>query len=234
MSDNKTLTAILAIISIFLLGAVAFGLTQIDGINNKSLVNNSLSQVTDSNKSISVKSNNTQSSVESISTNPQSVTASRDVEVPKKEVSAIKEAVKSEAKLSNILDTANSNSDISIFVSAVKAAGLEEALRGEGQLTIFAPNNEAFTKYLPTEKLTELQKPENKEELSGILKGHFVGVKLLSSDLKDGQYIPTQQGGQLLVKVNEDQYYVDDIFITKPNMEATNGIIHTINRIIPE
>jgi uncharacterized surface protein with fasciclin (FAS1) repeats len=234
MSENKTLTAILAIISIFLLGAVAFGLTQIDGINNKNYNTNSSSQTANNNELNTSKIGGDQKVTESISTSLQSIAASKITEEPKKEVSATKEVTKPEIKLANIIDTINSNPEINIFLSAVKAAGLEDTLKGDGPFTVFAPNNEAFTKYLPAETLADLQKPENKDKLAGILKGHVIATKLLSSDLHDGQYLATQQGGQLLVKVAGNQYYIDDIFVTKPNIEATNGVIHIINRIIPE
>lgn len=233
MSENKTLTAILAIISIFLLGAVAFGLTQIDGINNKNSINNSTSQ-TNKSESISTKSVGNQKVVESATVILQSAETSKTTELPKKEVSAAKEDAEPKNKIGNILETANANPDISIFVSAVKAAGLEETLRSESPFTVFAPNNESFTKYLSTETLADLQKPENKEKLAGLLKGHITTPKFFSSDLQNGQYLSTQYGGQLLVRVVGDQYYIDDTFITKPNIEATNGVIHIINRIIPE
>jgi uncharacterized surface protein with fasciclin (FAS1) repeats len=237
MSENKTLTAILAIISIFLLGAIAFGLTQIDGVNNKNSNSNATGQITNNNDPIITKSANDQNIAESNPQASQSITASKPAEEPKKELSATKETAKSEIKsgnIGNISEAANSNPEISIFLSAVKAAGLEDTLRGNGPLTVFAPNNEAFTKYLPVETLAELQKPESKDKLVSILKGHVITPKFLSSDLQNGQYLPTQQGGQLLVKVSGNQYYVDDIYVTKANIEATNGVIHVIDRIIPE
>jgi uncharacterized surface protein with fasciclin (FAS1) repeats len=229
MTENKTLTAILAIISIFLLGAVAFGLTQIDGINNK----NSTNQINKI-ESVSPNSNNNQKASDSTILNTQSVEASKISEPPRKEVSATKENIETTNKKDNIIETANANPDISIFVSAVKAAGIEEILQSEGPFTVFAPNNEAFTKYLPEETLADLQKPENKDKLAGLLKGHITTPKFASTDLQNGQYLATQYGGQLLVKVAGDQYFIDDIFITKPNIESTNGVIHVINRIIPE
>jgi len=48
------------------------------------------------------------------------------------------------------------------LVAAVKAAGLVDALKGKGPLTVFAPTDQAFAK-LPAGAVESLLKPENKE-----------------------------------------------------------------------
>lgn len=50
------------------------------------------------------------------------------------------------AEKKDIVDTAVSANDFSTLVTAVKAADLVEALKGEGPFTVFAPTNEAFAK----------------------------------------------------------------------------------------
>ena len=45
-----------------------------------------------------------------------------------------------------IVEAAVSNKDFSTLVTALKAADLVDALSGEGPFTVFAPNNEAFSK----------------------------------------------------------------------------------------
>ena len=45
-----------------------------------------------------------------------------------------------------VVDAAVSNKDFSTLVTALKAADLVGALSGEGPFTVFAPNNEAFSK----------------------------------------------------------------------------------------
>merc|ERR1712037_931953 len=44
----------------------------------------------------------------------------------------------------NIVDLAVASPDCSILVDALKAAGLVDALSGEGPLTVFAPINDSF------------------------------------------------------------------------------------------
>ena len=44
----------------------------------------------------------------------------------------------------DIVDTAVAAGSFNTLVTAVQAAGLEEALRGEGPFTVFAPTDDAF------------------------------------------------------------------------------------------
>ena len=44
----------------------------------------------------------------------------------------------------DIVDTAEAAGSFTTLVAAVKAAGLVEALMGEGPFTVFAPTDEAF------------------------------------------------------------------------------------------
>ncbi len=55
----------------------------------------------------------------------------------------------------SIVDIAVGNPDFSTLVAAVSAAGLVDALSGEGPFTVFAPTNDAFAK-LPADTLNAL------------------------------------------------------------------------------
>ncbi len=237
MSENKTLTAILAIISIFLLGAVAFGLTQIDGLNAGSKSSN-MNANSSKNSLVIPKNGEINNKIEStiISTNVESkVETSKLTEESKKEISSAKETAIPENKPNTLIQVAAINPEISIFLSAVKAAGLEDTLKSEGPFTIFAPDNESFTKYLPSETLTELQKPEKKEDLARALKFHIVSGTKLSKDLNDSEQLTTLENGVLTIsEIEGHKKSVDNIEIIKPDIIASNGVIHVINRVIGE
>ena len=77
----------------------------------------------------------------------------------------------------DIVDTAVGAGSFKTLVTAVKAAGLVDTLKGEGPFTVFAPTDEAFAK-LSKCTLESLLKPENKHKLAGILTYHVVaGMK---------------------------------------------------------
>jgi uncharacterized surface protein with fasciclin (FAS1) repeats len=75
----------------------------------------------------------------------------------------------------NILDTAKSAGTFKTLLAAVEATGLTNVLNGPGPFTLFAPNDEAFSK-LPAGKLDSLLK--DTKTLSDILLFHVHGGKL--------------------------------------------------------
>jgi uncharacterized surface protein with fasciclin (FAS1) repeats len=98
---------------------------------------------------------------------------------------------------SNIMDALASEPDFSTFVSAIKAAGLDNTLRGAGPYTVFAPNNDAFNK-LPQTTLQDMLKPQNKAQLVQLVNNHVLQGKYTSQDLiaRAGQAQGGQPGGQ--------------------------------------
>ena len=82
-------------------------------------------------------------------------------------------AVAGKAESKNVVEVAAGNTAFSTLVAAVKAAGLAEALSGDGPFTVFAPTDEAFAK-LPEGTVETLLKPENKKKLQSILTYHVV------------------------------------------------------------
>jgi len=130
----------------------------------------------------------------------------------------------------DIVDTAAEDGSFSTLVAAVKAAGLVEALKGDGPFTVFAPSDEAFAK-LPAGTLESLLKPENKDKLTAILTYHVVPGKILSGDVKPGR-VETLQGSKLLVSKRKGALMVDQASIVATDVTATNGVIHVINEVI--
>ena len=58
------------------------------------------------------------------------------------------------------------DSRFTTLVAALKAAGLVDALSGDGPFTVFAPTNDAFDALGDT--VTDLLKPENKEQFQPV------------------------------------------------------------------
>ncbi len=76
----------------------------------------------------------------------------------------------------DIIDNAVNSADHTTLVTAVKAAGLVDTLKGKGPFTVFAPTNAAFAK-LPAGTVETLIKPESKATLTKILTYHVVPGK---------------------------------------------------------
>ena len=112
-------------------------------------------------------------------------------------------------------------SNVTTLVKAIKAAGLVEALQGDGPFTVFAPTNEAFEK-LPQGTLDNLLKPENKEQLKEILLYHVVEGKKTSKDLET-MSAETIQGSSVDVSVEGEEVMVNTAKVTKADVMASNA-----------
>ncbi len=136
------------------------------------------------------------------------------------------------AQDTDIVATAASAGSFGTLIQAVKAAGLEETLKGEGPYTVFAPTDAAFAK-LPDGKLGELLKPENKEELVKLLSYHVVAGKVTAADIagKSMSY-KTLSGDKVKVDSAGRVAKINHAAIQQPDVMASNGVIHVIDKVI--
>jgi len=134
------------------------------------------------------------------------------------------------AQSNTIVDIAASNDSFSTLVQAVQAAGLVETLSGKGPFTVFAPTNEAFAA-LPPGTLEELLKPENRAKLQQILTYHVVAGAVESSDIQPGE-VETVEGSPVTLAIVDGKVTVNDATVTTADIQASNGIIHVIDRVI--
>lgn len=134
------------------------------------------------------------------------------------------------AALPNLVQLAQSVPQLSTLVTALKAGGLVAALSGTGPFTVFAPTNDAFGR-LPTQFLNYLL--SNVTALDEVLTYHVVAGNVSSTELYDGELIPTLQGSN--VTIHKDQrgaIFVDFAQVIAPNNEASNGVAHIIDEVI--
>ena len=138
--------------------------------------------------------------------------------------------IAADSQAGDIVDVAASNKSFSTLVTAVKAAGLAETLKGEGPYTVFAPTDEAFAK-LPKGTLENLLKPENKQKLVAILTYHVVPGKVMAKDVKSGK-VKTASGSSFKMKVSKKGVWVDKAKVVATDVKADNGVIHVIDTVI--
>ncbi|MBS2101360.1 fasciclin domain-containing protein, partial [Carboxylicivirga linearis] len=111
--------------------------------------------------------------------------------------------------------------------AAIGAAGLDEALMGDGPFTVFAPTDDAFAALPEGTVETLLEDPEG--ALTQILLYHVVGSKAMSTDLSNGYMIVTLQGKEVEVKIMDGKVYINDAMVTVADIEADNGVVHVID-----
>ena len=138
--------------------------------------------------------------------------------------------VKDETSTPNVVQIAVGSKDHTTLVTAVKAAGLVDALSNAGPFTVFAPVNAAFDK-LPKGTVEDLLKPEKKDDLSNILGYHtYVGV-LNGVVMQDGNNYDMVYGGKVKITKQGEKTFVNgsEILATIP---ASNGVIHVIGDVL--
>lgn len=144
----------------------------------------------------------------------------------------------------NIVENALNSKEHTTLVAAVKAAGLVEALQGDGPFTVFAPTNAAFDK-LPAGTVEHLLKPENKSQLQTVLKYHVAAgrwdaasLKKLIRDNHGKATITTLDGGKLYATMdNKGGVWLWDenggkAMVTIADVYQKNGVIHVVDGVL--
>jgi uncharacterized surface protein with fasciclin (FAS1) repeats len=133
------------------------------------------------------------------------------------------------ASAADIVDIAAGNPDFSTLVTALKAAGLVETLKGAGPFTVFAPTNAAFAKVPNLDAILK-----DKAKLTAILTYHVVSGKVMAKDVvtMDGKMAKTVQGSSAKISVKGGTVMVDAAKVVKTDIEASNGVIHVIDSVI--
>ena len=135
------------------------------------------------------------------------------------------------AKAADIVNTASAAGSFKTLVTAVKAAGLVDTLKGKGPFTVFAPTDEAFAK-LPNGTSGNLLKPENKKQLVAILTYHVVPGKVMSKDLAGQKTMAKSVEGSEIAVDATNGVKVDNAKVVKADIQASNGVIHAIDAVI--
>ncbi len=130
-----------------------------------------------------------------------------------------------------IVDIALSDENFSTLVTALEAAGLVEALQGEGPFTVFAPTNEAF-EALPEGALEALL--ADPEVLTDVLLYHVVEGKAMAADVVelDGQKVETLLGQYIDIMIDGETVMADGAQVVAADITATNGVIQVIDSVL--
>lgn len=128
----------------------------------------------------------------------------------------------------DIVDAASADGSLKTLVTALKAAGLVDTLKGAGPFTVFAPNDAAFAK-IPKDKLDALLK--DKAALTKVLTYHVVAGKITPADVAAGK-VKSVEGHDLKIST-EDGVKVNDIpVVGGGDIKADNGEIHVIDTVL--
>lgn len=128
----------------------------------------------------------------------------------------------------NVFDTAKGLSDLSIFVSLIEQAELEEIFLCAGPFTLLAPSNAAFVENPSITKY--LAETCNKKELRDVLLYHILPGLTLTDEFTPGP-IEALQGDVIEVSV-DPLIFNDKANIEEGDIIACNGAINIIDNIL--
>lgn len=128
----------------------------------------------------------------------------------------------------DIVDIAVESDDFSTLVAAVQAAGLVETLKSPGPFTVFAPTDAAFAQ-LPAGTIQTLL--QNIPQLSRILTFHVAPGKLTQADLQALDSVVSVEGSPIPIQ-KSDTFEVKNATVVAADIEADNGIIHVLDRVL--
>jgi len=108
---------------------------------------------------------------------------------------------------------------------------IADTLANGGPFTVFAPTDEAFAK-LPEGTVENLLKPENRDQLKRILMYHVVAGRVYSNEALRAGRAKTLEGQDIVLASAGGQARVNDARLVKTDLDASNGVIHVIDRVI--
>uniref|UniRef100_A0A8C6P399 Periostin, osteoblast specific factor b n=1 Tax=Nothobranchius furzeri TaxID=105023 RepID=A0A8C6P399_NOTFU len=119
----------------------------------------------------------------------------------------------------------------SVFLSLMEAAGLTDLLKQEGDFTLFAPSNKAFS--VLSDRDVALLK-SNPNALKTILLYHFSNGVVIGGGLESGvtNLVKSLQGSKVHMKLANSTVKVNSVQLQEADIMATNGAIHVVDQVL--
>ena len=127
----------------------------------------------------------------------------------------------------NLMEVARERQDLSQFVAAVEAAGLDTILDGPARYTVFAPNDEAFDAVPQLQAL--LGDPV---ALSALLNYHIHSGAMELDSIRSRRQIDTRSGRAVSVSLMDDSTLINGNALVETDIEGSNGFIHVLAGVL--
>jgi transforming growth factor-beta-induced protein len=134
-----------------------------------------------------------------------------------------------------IAQYASSDANFSTLVQALSKANLVNVLNGEGNFTVFAPTNEAFSNLFTKLGVTGIA-DLSAETLTPILLYHVLGEEKKSTMLSEGYYstLSPAQGSfsSMRISLNGGVKINKETTVVTADVDVKNGVIHAIDKVL--
>ena len=131
----------------------------------------------------------------------------------------------------NIIKQLNETGKFTKLNETLTKSGLDKNLEGDGPFTIFAPLDDAFAA-ISAQTYYGLLREENKQKLANILGRHVFSRKITSSDINGEIKLKAINGEEITIKKVNGIVYINEAEVVTADIEASNGVIHFINRVL--
>jgi uncharacterized surface protein with fasciclin (FAS1) repeats len=127
------------------------------------------------------------------------------------------------------------------FMTAAKAAGLDQTLAGPGPYTVLVPDDAAFS---AAPAGTFEAKPENRAQLTGVLTNMILPGTVLAADIDKaieagkGKAVLATMGGGTVTATKEDGKTVltdsagNNATVTQADQTFSNGVVHRVSAVL--
>lgn len=123
----------------------------------------------------------------------------------------------------NITDTLSA-ANLTAATGAIRTANVEGNLGDLRDVTIFAPNNDAF------DAIGSVLANLSSQDLSNVVGYHVIeNLVAYSADLMN-QTVTAQNGDELTISVINGTVFVNAARVTVPDLLVSNGVVHVIDQ----
>ena len=131
----------------------------------------------------------------------------------------------------NIINKLNETGKFTKLNETLTKSGLNKNLEGDGPFTFFAPLDDAFAA-ISAQTYYGLLREENKQKLVNILGRHVFSKKVTSSKINGEIKLKAINGEEITIKKVNGIVYINEAEVVTADIEASNGVIHFINRVL--
>ena len=131
----------------------------------------------------------------------------------------------------NVLNKLNETGKFTKLNETLTKSGLIKDLESKGPFTVFAPLDDAFAA-ISAQTYFGLLKEENKDKLVNILGRHIFSKKVTSSEIDGEIKLKAINGEEITIKKVNGIVYINEAEVVTADIEASNGVIHFINRVL--
>ncbi|MEU6382425.1 fasciclin domain-containing protein [Streptomyces bauhiniae] len=136
---------------------------------------------------------------------------------------------KADTAKDKVVDAAAAYPQLSQLVSAAVRAHLTDTLNDKSEITVFAPDNDAFKKVSASQLSSLLS---NEGQLKKVLSYHVVDKKITPDQLSDGSFT-TVEGGKLTTSGSGSDFKVNGkASIVCGNIKAANATIYVVDSVL--